>query len=162
MKNWEIYPTSNLIAERDLLKFDRLAKVGKSRNQKIIAKALRISINLINNDKFEVEKIAKKVTLVLLKSTYFLICFTQTKITLFIFVNNWVIRENESFLLVEPCSRVEPCPRVTCCVEIKLQQFFFVKYISICKIDCLMTRLISAIIYDLWQQLLGKTYGLRY
>ena len=36
---------------------------------------------------------------------YFLIRFAQTKITLFIFVNKWVIRENESFLLVEPCSR---------------------------------------------------------
>ena len=88
MKNSEIYATSNLIAERDLLKFDRLAKVGKSRSQKIKAKATKISINLINSDKFEVEKIAKKVTLVLLKSTYFLIRFTQTKITLFIFVNN--------------------------------------------------------------------------
>ena len=149
MKNWEIYATSNLIAERDLLKFDRLAKVGKSRSQKIKAKATKISINLINSDKFEVEKIAKKVTLVLLKSTYFLIRFTQTKITLFIFVNNWAIRENKSFLLVEPCSRVEPCPCVTCCVEIKLQQLFFVKYISICTIDSLIMPLISAIIYDL-------------
>ena len=40
------------------------------------------------------------------KSIYFLIRFAQTKITLFIFVNNWIIRENESFLIVEPCSRV--------------------------------------------------------
>ena len=32
---------------------------------------------------------------------YFLVRSTQTKITLFIFVNNWVIRKNESFLLVE-------------------------------------------------------------
>ena len=40
------------------------------------------------------------------KSIYFLIRFAQTKITLFFFVNNWVIRENESFLLVEPCSCV--------------------------------------------------------
>ena len=39
------------------------------------------------------------------KYFYFLIRFAQTKITLFIFVSNWVIRENESFLLVEPCSR---------------------------------------------------------
>ena len=37
---------------------------------------------------------------------YFLIRFAQTKITLFIFWNNWVIKENDSFLLVEPCSRV--------------------------------------------------------
>ena len=37
---------------------------------------------------------------------YFLIRFTQMKKTLFIFWNNWVIKENESFLLVEPCSRV--------------------------------------------------------
>ena len=37
---------------------------------------------------------------------YFLIRFPQTKITLFIFWNNWVIKENEIFLLVEPCSRV--------------------------------------------------------
>ena len=40
------------------------------------------------------------------KSIYFLIRFAQTKITLFIFWNNWVIKENESFLLVEPRSRV--------------------------------------------------------
>ena len=40
------------------------------------------------------------------KSIYVLIRFSQTKITLFIFVNNRVIRENESFLLIEPCSRV--------------------------------------------------------
>ena len=40
------------------------------------------------------------------KSIYFLIRFAQTKITLFIFVSNWVIRENEGFLLVEPCYRV--------------------------------------------------------
>ena len=39
-------------------------------------------------------------------SSYFLIRVAQTKITLFIFVNNWVIRENESFLIVEPCSRL--------------------------------------------------------
>ena len=32
---------------------------------------------------------------------YFLIRFTQTKITLFIFVNNWVIRKTERFLLVD-------------------------------------------------------------
>ena len=52
------------------------------------------------------------------KSIYFLIRFAQTKITLFIFWNNWVIKENESFLLVEPCSRV-PKSRddgwVSCC-----------------------------------------------
>ena len=41
--------------------------------------------------------------------SYFLIRFAQTKITLFIFWNNWVIKENESFLLVEPCSRVPKC-----------------------------------------------------
>ena len=40
---------------------------------------------------------------------YFLIRFAQTKITLFIFANNWVIRESESFLLVDPCSRVTSC-----------------------------------------------------
>ena len=40
------------------------------------------------------------------KSINFLICFAQTKITLFIFVYNWVIRENKSFLIVEPFSRV--------------------------------------------------------
>ena len=57
--------------------------------------------------------------------TYSLIRFAKTKVTLLIFVNNCVIRENVSFLLVEPCSRV------TCCVEIKLQ-FLFVKYIFIC------------------------------
>ena len=35
----------------------------------------------------------------------FLIRFAQTKIALFILVSNWVIRENESFLIVELCSR---------------------------------------------------------
>ena len=40
------------------------------------------------------------------KSIYFLTCFAQMKITLFIFVNKWVIWENESFLLVELCSHV--------------------------------------------------------
>ena len=40
------------------------------------------------------------------KSCYFLIRCTQTEIILFAFANDWVIKENESFLLVEPCSRV--------------------------------------------------------
>ena len=71
----------------------------------------------------------------------FLIRFAQTKIALFIFVSNWVIRENESFLIVEPCSRV------TCCVEIKLQ-YFFRKYIFICTIYTLLMQLILAILYD--------------
>ena len=75
------------------------------------------------------------------KHRYFLIRFAQTKITLFIFVNNWIIRENESFLIVEPCSRV------TCCVEIKLQ-YFFRKYIFICAIYTLLMQLISAILCD--------------
>ena len=40
------------------------------------------------------------------KSIYFLIRFAQMKITLLIFVNKWVIRENESLLQVEPCARL--------------------------------------------------------
>ena len=48
---------------------------------------------------------------------------------------------NESFLLVEPWSRV------TCCVEIKLQ-YFFHKYIFICTIYTLLMQLILAILYD--------------
>ena len=64
------------------------------------------------------------------------------KITLFIFVNNWVTRENESFLLADPCSRV------TCCVGIKLQ-YFFRKYIFICTIYALLMQLILAIVYDM-------------
>ena len=72
---------------------------------------------------------------------YFPICFAQTRITLFIFVNNWVIRENESFLIVESCCHV------TCCVEIKLQ-YFSCKYIFICAIYTLLMQLISAILYD--------------
>ena len=71
---------------------------------------------------------------------YFLIRFAQTKIT-FIFWNNWVIKENESFLLVEPCSLV------TCCVQIQLQ-YFFRKYIFICTIYTLIMQLISVIFYD--------------
>ena len=75
------------------------------------------------------------------KHRYFLIRFAQTKITLFK-GKNWIIRENESFLIVEPCSRV------TCCVEIKLQ-YFFRKYIFICTVYTLLMQLISAIIYDM-------------
>ena len=71
----------------------------------------------------------------------FLIHFTQTKITSFIFWNTWAIKENECFLLVEPCSRV------TCCVEIQLQRFFH-KYIFICTIYTLLLLLILAILYD--------------
>ena len=44
------------------------------------------------------------------------------------------MRENKSFLLVEPCSRQ------TCCLEIKLQ-FFFLKYLSICTIHTALIRL---------------------
>ena len=74
-------------------------------------------------------------------SHYFLIRLAQTKITLFIFILNWVIRENESLLIVEPCSRV------ICCVEIKLQ-YFSRKYIFICTIYNLLMQLLSAILYD--------------
>ena len=73
-------------------------------------------------------------------SHYFLIHFPQTKITLFIFVNNWVIRENKSFLTVEPYSRV------TCFSQIKLQ-YFFRKYIFICTIYTLLMQLISENLY---------------
>ena len=44
------------------------------------------------------------------------------------------MRENKSFLLVEPCSRQ------TCCLEIKLQ-FFFLKYLSIYTIHTALIRL---------------------
>ena len=37
---------------------------------------------------------------------YFLIRFPQTKVTLFVFFNNWVNKGKKSFLLVEPRSRV--------------------------------------------------------
>ena len=63
------------------------------------------------------------------------------KTALFIFISNWVIKENESFLLVEPYFGV------TCCVEIKLQ-YSFRKYIFICTIYTLLTQLILAIPYD--------------
>ena len=54
------------------------------------------------------------------------------------------IKENESFLLVEPHSRV------TCFVEKKLQ-LFFLKYISIRAICIVLIRLISTVLYDmLW------------
>ena len=88
-------------------------------------------------------------------TNHFLICFAQTKITLFILVNNWVRRENESFLLVEPCSRV------TCCIEKKLR-YFFRKYIFICTIYTLLMQLISTRVKFIVAATLGKTYGLRY
>ena len=87
--------------------------------------------------------------------TYFLIRFAQTKITLFIFWNSWVIKENESFLLVEPCSRV------TWCVEIKLQ-FFFRKYIYLYPTNATyFGNSLWHVSSSWWKQLLGKTYGLR-
>ena len=58
-----------------------------------------------------------------------------------IYWNNWAIKENECFLLVEPYSRV------TCCVEIQWQRFFR-KYIFICTIYTLLLLLILAILYD--------------
>ena len=45
-------------------------------------------------------------------NSYFLIRSAQTKVTSFIFVNNWVIRESDSFLLVEPCSRVNSLSQI--------------------------------------------------
>ena len=69
-----------------------------------------------------------------------------------IFWSNWVIKENDSFLLVEPCSRV------TCCVEIKLQ-YFFRKYIFICTIYTLLMQLISAILCDTCQAMVAATHG---
>ena len=50
------------MAERDFSKFDRLWKVGKSRNCKFKVKAVRNSLDLINSDNFGVENIAKKIT----------------------------------------------------------------------------------------------------
>ena len=87
------------------------------------------------------EHCLKNILLVKPRRICTIIHFAQTKITLFIFVNNGVIRENKSFLIVEPCSRV------TCCVEIKLQ-YFLRKYIFICTIYTLLMQLISAILYD--------------
>ena len=98
----------------------------------------------------------KDVYTVEIINLYFVICFAQTKITLFIFVNNWVIRENERFLLVERSSRV------TCCVQKKLQ-YFFRKYIFICAICNLLMQLRQfsmTLLSSWWHQLLEKTYGL--
>ena len=53
-------PINNLIVEREFSKFDCLLKVGKSCNRMFKVKDIRNSINLINSDNFEVEKIAKK------------------------------------------------------------------------------------------------------
>ena len=62
---------------------------------------------------------------------------------LFSSTSRW-IKENESFLLVEPHSRV------TCFVEKKLQ-FFYLKYISIRAICIVLIRFISTVLYDmLW------------
>ena len=57
---------------------------------------------------------------------YFLIHSAQTKINLFSSTTGRV-KENESFLLVGPCSRLIHC------METKLQ-FSFRKYISICTV----------------------------
>ena len=61
----ESLPTNNLIAKRDFSRSCQLLKVGKSRNCKFKAKAIRNSLNLISSDNFEVEKIVKKVMLML-------------------------------------------------------------------------------------------------
>ena len=101
--------------------------------------------------KYSISSFNSDITSLLLCS-YFLIRFAQTKITLFIFWNNWVIKESKSFLLVEPSSRV------TCCVEIKLQ-YFFRKYIFICTIYALLIQLISAILCDTCQAMVAATHG---
>ena len=59
LMNWNVYQ------QIKFSKFDRLLKVGKSHNCKLKAKAIRNSLNLVNKDNFEVEKIAKKITLML-------------------------------------------------------------------------------------------------
>ena len=89
---------------------------------------------------------------------YCLIRFAQTNMTIFSSKTRW-IRENKSFLLVEPCSRV------TCCLEIKLQ-FFFLKYIYLHNLYPTSATYFGdsswLLLSSWWQQLLGKTFGLRY
>ena len=88
---------------------------------------------------------------------YFIIRLAQTKITLFIFVNNWVMRGKESFLLVELCSHV------TCCVEIKLTIFLSQIYLYLYNLYATNVTYFGNslwhVLSSLWQQLLGKIYA---
>ena len=55
-------PTNNLITERDFSKFDRLAKVAKSRNRKFTAKGIRDGMVLFKSDNVKVDRLTKKKT----------------------------------------------------------------------------------------------------
>ena len=55
-------PTNNLITEIDFSKFDRLAKVSKSRNRKFTAKGIRDSMVLFKSDNVKVDRPTKKIT----------------------------------------------------------------------------------------------------
>ena len=73
---------------------------------------------------------------------------------LFSSTTGWV-KENESFLLVEPCFRVIRC------METKLQ-FSFRKYVSICTVYTVLIWLILTTCIQLMvAATLGKTYDLR-
>ena len=75
--------------------------------------------------------------------SYFLIWSAQTKTTLFFFFSatGWV-KENKSFLLVEPCFQVIRF------METKLQ-FSFCKYVSICTVYTVLIRVILKFLYNL-------------
>ena len=55
-------PTNNLITEIDFSKFDRVAKVAKSRNRKFTAKGIRDSMVLFKSDNVKVDRLTKKIT----------------------------------------------------------------------------------------------------
>ena len=55
-------PTNHLITERNFSKFDRLAKVAKSRNHKFTAKCIRDSMILFKTTNMKVDKLTKQIT----------------------------------------------------------------------------------------------------
>ena len=128
-------------SDKEITFIDILIKRGNSRIWIVLYHKYTDTQRCLSHSKTSPEHCLKNILLVIPRRICTIIHFTQTKITLFIFVSSGVIRENKSFLIVEPCSRV------TCCVEIKLQ-YFFRKYIFICTIYTLLMQLISAILYD--------------
>ena len=58
-------PTNNLVTERDLSKFSRLAEVAKFRNKNFKAKGIRNDMTLYQSNKGEVQNLARKIRKVL-------------------------------------------------------------------------------------------------
>ena len=92
--------------------------------------------------------------------SYFLIRFAQTKITVFIFFNNWVSKGKQKFSAsrtVFSCNALR-ASKVTIFLSL-IYLYLYRLYRSNTTYFGISLRLA---LNSWWQQLLGKTYGLRY